>query len=98
MHIDVLTMVLVSCLKYRYMRSATAIVTSPSHNQGSNITWCPVITDPPLPQPPYHPQGGRIRIAIVFSIIIVFIAILIVNIIIVNIIILLVVYYDYYDS
>ncbi len=43
-----------------YMRSATAIVTSPSHNQGSNITWSQVIIDPPLPQPPYHPQGGLI--------------------------------------
>ena len=42
------------------MRSATAIVTSPSHNQGSHITWCAGITDPPLPQPPYHPQGGLI--------------------------------------
>jgi hypothetical protein len=47
-----------------YMRSATAIVTSPSHNQGSNITWSQVIIDPPLPQPPYHPQGGLIGIYI----------------------------------
>ncbi len=46
------------------MRSATVIATSPSHNQRSNITWCAVIIDPPLPQPPYHPQGGRIGIKI----------------------------------
>ncbi len=43
-----------------YMRSAIAIVTSHSHNQGSNITWSPVIIDLPLPQPPYHTQGGLI--------------------------------------
>ncbi len=43
-----------------------AFHTSPSHNQGSNITWSPVIIDPPLPRPPYHAQCGLIGTAVIY--------------------------------